>query len=172
MCLCPSSGSHPGNAVFVTPAQDLLDTNLSLLLPRQCWELSGLLAFSAACESQPHHWRLLLSWVRLVPGLCCSGFSCLPPAEVHGEPRDALQAPELMPLDTHEPASVLGTGNRFLPWAIKDTCAWELIAPSSYLGGTQLGKHFLSKHPRMLQTPTTQLLAGEVLPGFLQAPRD
>lgn len=110
--------------------------------------------------------------MRLVLGVRCSGFGCLPPAEVPGGPRDALQAPEMMPSDTCEPASALGTGNTFLLWALEDTCAWEPRAPSSTLGGTQLGKHFLSKRPRMLQTPTTQLLAGEVLPGFLQAPSD
>lgn len=174
MCPCPSSGSHPpGNALFVTPAQDLPDTDPSLPLPHQ-WEHPGLPAFSAACVSQTHHWRLVPSWagktwVRLVLAVCCSGFGCPPPAQV---PRDALQAPELTPSDTREPASALGTGNKFLPWALEDTCSWEPGAPSSALGGTQLGKHFLSKRPRVLQTPTTQLLAGEVLPGVLQAPSD
>lgn len=129
--------------------------------------------FCSLCVSD-HHWRLLLSWagktwVRLVLAVCCSGFGCPPPAQV---PRDALQAPELTPSDTREPASALGTGNKFLPWALEDTCSWEPGAPSSALGGTQLGKRFLSKRPRVLQTPTTQLLAGEVLPGVLQALRD
>lgn len=42
----------------------------------------------------------------------------------------------------------------------------------SPLEALELEKRFLSERPRMLQTPTTQLLAGEVLPGFLQAPSD
>jgi len=60
----------------------------------------------------------------------------------------------------------------FLPWALEDTHAWEPGAPSSTLRGTHPGNRFLSKHPRMLPTPTPQLLAGEVLLGFLQAPSD
>lgn len=99
------------------------------------------------------------------PGNAFLWFWLSPPAEAPREPRDALQAPELTPL-------ALGTGNVLLPWALEDTCAWEPRASSSTLGGTQLGKHFLSKRPHMLQTPTPQLLAGEVLPGFLKAPSD
>ena len=63
-----------------------------------------------------------------------------------------------------------GTGKVFLPWVLEDACAWEPGAPSSTLRGTQPGDCFLSKSPCVLQTPTTQLLAGEVLSGFLQAP--
>lgn len=57
VCSCPSSGSHPPDNVGVIC--DLCSRpagHRSLpSLPHQCWELSGLPAFSAACVSQPHH---------------------------------------------------------------------------------------------------------------------